>query len=163
MKNTNKVRKMLILVAVILLIDQILKYAVMKYIDFNGGTKTIINNFFWITYVKNTGAAWGLFASNQMLLMAISLIVMIVFYVFFIRGKKIKAMDAYTYGILYGGILGNLIDRIFRGGVIDYLEFKIFGYYFPVFNFADMCIVITIILLILVNIIGDRLEKKNSI
>ena len=54
-----------------------------------------------------------------------------------------------AFGILYGGIIGNLIDRIFYGRVIDFLDFTIFGYDFPVFNFADICIVSGIFLIII--------------
>ena len=53
------------------------------------------------------------------------------------------------FGLLFGGIIGNLIDRIFYGYVIDFLDFTIFGYDFPVFNFADICIVSGIFLLII--------------
>lgn len=66
------------------------------------------------------------------------------------------------YGILLGGIIGNLIDRIIYGYVIDYLNFNIFGYNFPVFNFADICIVISIFIIIIEILKGDKNAVQGS-
>ena len=66
-----------------------------------------------------------------------------------------------NYSILLGGIIGNLLDRIKYGKVIDYLDFKIFNYDFPVFNFADMCIVISIILLVIYSF-KDGIKNANN-
>ena len=64
--------------------------------------------------------------------------------------------EKYIYSILIAGILGNLIDRIFRGFVIDYIDFRIFGYDMAIFNFADICIVCSCILLVLMEAIKWR-------
>ena len=67
-----------------------------------------------------------------------------------------------SFSFLYSGILGNLIDRVFRGYVIDFLDFNIFGYDYPVFNFADICIVFGIILMIIAIIKKEDLNENRS-
>ena len=63
--------------------------------------------------------------------------------------EVIDDIDIFTYSLLMGGIVGNLIDRIVYGYVIDYLSFKFGSYYFPIFNFADICIVVSVIIMLL--------------
>ena len=83
-------------------------------------------------------------------------------YYYFIKSTDIKKFEFINYSILIGGIFGNLFDRIKYGKVIDYLDFNIFGYNFPIFNFADICIVISVILLLIYNIKEGKNAKNNS-
>ena len=77
--------------------------------------------------------------------------------------KKITKLDVVSYSLVIGGILGNLVDRVLYGSVIDYLDFYLFGYNAPVFNFADSCIVIGAIIIICVLIKeGNNYESNNS-
>ena len=81
----------------------------------------------------------------------------------YITKNEVKTNTQFiTYAVLIGGILGNLIDRIIYGYVIDFLEFKIFNYPFPVFNFADICIVLAVIFLSLEIIVGEINERNNK-
>ncbi len=107
----------------ILLIDQILKII------------SINNN----NYITNTGAAWGLLQGSNFLLIIISFIV--IFYI-----NRYFMSNPLALSILLGGVLGNLFDRIFRGHVIDFIDIKLFNY--PLFNVADIAIVLAIILII---------------
>ena len=119
---------------------------------------TIIDNFFYLTNVRNYGAAWSILTGSRIMLIIVTILIMIGLYYFFIRKEKLKNYEKVIYGFLYGGIIGNLIDRIFRGYVIDYLEFYIFGYSFPVFNLADILIVISMFFIIISVIKGDKDE-----
>ena len=112
----------------------------------------LIPNFFSITYVHNTGAAFSILSGNTFLIIIISLIILYLLYLFILKDNKYFICNI----LLVGGILSNLIDRIFRGYVIDYLDFNIFGYNFPIFNLADICIVIGSILLVLKTFNDDR-------
>ena len=94
--------------------------------------KNIINNFFNLTLVHNDGAAWSILSGNRLLLIFISLIALIIIYYLFIKDKDLKKIDILTYGMLIGGIIGNLFDRIIYGYVIDFLDFNIFNYNYPV-------------------------------
>ena len=112
---------------------------------------SIIPSFFRITYLQNTGAAWSTFSNKTVYLIILTIVFLVAFY-FLLLKKTDFTKDKWIgviYGIVVGGILGNLFDRIRLGFVVDYLDFSIFGYNFPVFNFADSCIVIGCILLII--------------
>lgn len=153
-------KKMLPIILTSLLLDQVVKFVVITNMDLFESIN-IIDNFFNITYVRNNGAAWSILSGNTLLLIFISLIALVLIYYYFIKDKKLTELEGISYSLLIGGTIGNLIDRIFHGYVIDYLDFKIFGYNFPVFNFADICIVIGIIL-ICIALIGGELNDRNK-
>ena len=72
-----------------------------------------------------------------------------------------KTIDAITYGLLLGGICGNFFDRIVYGYVVDFLDFKIFSYDFPVFNIADVLIVVSVVIMTVLYVRGDK-DENNS-
>lgn len=117
-------------------------------INFNlNETKVMILNFFSITKVYNDGASWGLLNGLRISLILITAI-MLVILIMYQKKFKNNLRNALAFSFLYGGIIGNLLDRLIYGYVIDFLDFVIFGYDFPVFNFADICITFGILLLI---------------
>ena len=128
---------------ILILIDQIVKYHISTHY-LVGTSSVIIPKIFNITYVENTGAAFSILTGNTMLIIIISFILLFVLYKYVFVGDKYNSVKY----LILGGIISNLIDRIFRGYVIDYLDFNIFGYSFPIFNIADICIVIGSILFI---------------
>lgn len=144
----------------IILFDQLIKNGLLFFMSF-GQSITIIPNFFSITLVGNTGGAFSILSSSTILLIVISIVFLNLIYFLFIRGKKLSDFDQVTYGILIGGITGNLIDRVVHMQVIDYLDFNIFGYAFPIFNLADIAIVISMFLLIIQVIKGDKNEVSS--
>jgi signal peptidase II len=123
----------------------------------------VINNFFYITYVQNEGAAFGIFKNARWFFIVLAVLAVLSIIRYIVIEKKVYKDEIISYSLLIGGIIGNLIDRIVYGYVIDYADFYIFGYNFPVFNIADACMVIGFIL-ILYNLIvkGDRHEVNNS-
>ena len=137
------------------LLDQLIKNGLLFFMSY-GKSITVINGFFNITLIGNTGAAFSILSSNTLLLIIISLVVLNVLYFCFIKGKKLKDFEQLSFGLLIGGILGNLIDRVLRMQVIDYLDFNFFGFNFPVFNLADIAIVISMILIAIQVIKGDK-------
>lgn len=150
-------KKITIISLFILLVDQIIKYIVINNMSLYKSIE-IIPNFFNITYVENIGAAFSILSGNVLFLILISLFAIILIYLFLIKNKKLNKLQITMYSLLIGGIIGNLVDRIFRGFVVDYLDFSIFGYNFPIFNFADVCIVLSAIALLFINI----KEEKND-
>ena len=127
-----------------LFIDQFVKFLILSILNVGEGI-VVIKNFFSITLLHNTGAAFSILRSNTIFLILVSILAIFLIYLFFIKDKKLSTINIWLYGILLGGILGNLGDRIFRGYVVDYLDFNIFN--FPVFNLADVFIVISVILI----------------
>lgn len=135
--------KIILITSVCVFFDQIIKYLIVS--NFTLYKKNpIIEGFFNITYVQNRGAAWGILNNNIILLVVITVLALGLICSFIFKESNIKKLDIVLYGMLLGGIIGNFIDRIFRGYVIDFLDFIIFGYDFPVFNIADMLTVISV-------------------
>lgn len=143
------------------LLDQLIKNGLLFFMNY-GQSITIIKNFFNITLIGNTGAAFSILSSNTILLIIISVVVLNVLYFFFIKGKTLTDFEQVSYGLLVGGIMGNLIDRVLRMQVVDYLDFNIFGYNFPVFNLADIVIIISMILIVIQIIKGDKNEVSSK-
>jgi signal peptidase II len=79
----------------------------------------------------------GILTGSRILLIIVAIISLFLIYFVLIRNKKLNNFDILCFGLLYGGIIGNLIDRVVRGYVVDYLEFIIVNYNFPIFNVAD--------------------------
>lgn len=149
MKKTNI---NILITMLLVVIDQISKELINIYLRLNESIK-IINNFFYITNAHNEGAAWSILSGNTLILVIITFISI---YLIHRYTKEYKGIFKY---ILYGGIIGNLIDRIFYGYVRDFIDFRIFNYNYPVFNISDICIFIGIFILI-IKIVKD--EKDGS-
>lgn len=154
-------KKLFSIALITVLFDQIVKNGLLLFMSF-GKSITVIKGFFNITLVGNTGAAFSILSSNTVLLIIISVIVLNVLYFCFIKGKILSNLEQISYGLLVGGIMGNLIDRVVHAQVIDYLDFNLFGYNFPVFNLADIFIVVSIVLIIFQIIKGDKNEVSSK-
>lgn len=136
--------KLLIIIFLLILFDQTTKYLVSSLLLDN--SLIIIKNFLKFTYVENVGAAFGILKGNIAFLIMISLF--LIYYII----KEIKNNKdnniIYAYSLVLSGALGNLIDRIFRGYVIDFISFTFFKRDMAVFNIADSYITIGVFLLI---------------
>ncbi len=154
-------KKILPISLLLVVIDQIVKILVINKMALQQSI-IVINNFFNITYVRNTGAAWSILSGNVLLLIMISVIALGVIYYYLIKDKELNKIDTISYSMLIGGIIGNLIDRVVHGYVIDYLDFKIFNYNFPIFNIADTLIVISIIIIGISLIVGEYREQNRN-
>ncbi len=141
---------------IVVFIDQLIKGLVHIYVD---SSISLIGDFFKLTYVENIGAAFSILKGNTLFLIVVALIALNLIYFFFLKNRKNTKLEDITYGLLIGGILGNLIDRVSHGYVIDYLDFSLFN--FPVFNLADICIVIGIAI-ILIDIVKEGIYENRS-
>lgn len=141
-----------------LFIDQISKILIGIFFHLEQKV-TLIKHFFSIYYIKNEGAAWSLFANKEEFLIVVSLLAIFVIYRYMYNFQRNKRNNL-AFGLILGGIFGNLIDRICFGYVRDFLAFQIFGYHYPIFNFADAGIVIGVFLLILAIIKGEDKHEK---
>lgn len=134
--------------SIIVVLDQFIKYLFTTSMTF-GESIQLIPQFFSFTLVKNTGVAFSLFSGSQIPIVVLSIMILFLLYMWVFKQKK-NRWNILSFGLLFGGIIGNLIDRIFRAGVIDYLDFNLFGYDAPIFNLADIAVVIGACLLILI-------------
>ncbi len=132
-------KKSLILASFFIVFDQIIKLFINNYFSY-GQMEVIIPNFFHITKIYNYGAAWSMFNGGRYLLIAIAIASFGLLYSYEISFSY-KERTIMAFGLIYGGLCGNLIDRMLHGFVIDYLSLNFKSYYFPIFNLADMCLV----------------------
>lgn len=138
---------MIIYTLIFLLIDIISKLIISNLLELNSSI-VIIRNFFSITYVHNTGAAWSILSGRRLLLLIVTSILLL-FIINYIRcHMPSKKIDIIGDSMVLGGAIGNFIDRLFLGYVKDFLDFNLFGYNYPIFNLADSFIFIGLILLI---------------
>ncbi len=149
----------LIVGAVLVVIDQVIKYFVSAYLQ-PIGSVNVIDSLFSLTYVENKGVAFGMFSGMHWLFIALTsvLLAIIIFYMF---KKRPKGRFFYICAaLIIGGGVGNLIDRIFYGYVIDYISLSFFP---PVCNFADYCITTgTILLVIYLLFLSDILDSSKK-
>ncbi len=122
--------------------------------------KEVIPHFFYLTNVHNKGGAWSIFSGNVWVFVLVGIVAVLAIFFFLEKEKSLSKLEIFLYTILIGGIIGNLVDRILLGYVIDYLGFIFGNYYFPVFNFADMGIVLSIFLLMAISIKEEYRCKK---
>ncbi len=148
-------KKTYIIMLLVLIVDQLTKFLVPVNLNIK-----IIKNFFYLTYTQNFGAAWGIFSGDVLILIVVSMVALLVINRYLLT-SDINKLDVISFGLLMGGILGNLCDRLFRGYVVDFLNFYIFNYDYPVFNIADIGVVLGIFLMFISVWRGDRDEDKS--
>lgn len=129
---------------IIVLIDQLSKFFVRTNFQLNQSTP-IINNIFHLTYINNTGAGFGILKAQALILIFISIAVIGIISYSFDKIKNNETLLQILAGFVLGGTIGNLIDRLAYGHVIDFLDLQIW----PIFNFADSFVTIGVIGLII--------------
>ena len=138
----------IILSIIFLIIDQITKILVVNSLV-PGENIEIIKNIFNIIYTNNTGAAFSILLGKRIFLIVVAVLIIGVLLYYIKRNKIEQNIHIIALSFVIGGSLGNLIDRIVRGYVIDFISIKIGNYNFPIFNVADILIVIGVFLLLL--------------
>jgi signal peptidase II len=142
--------------------DQATKYLIKRNLPMLGDQVVVIPSFFNINHVHNTGAAWGVFAGFNgwlILLSAVMLAAIVIFRHHFVTGRVLHRI---ALGLMIGGIVGNLVDRVRLGYVVDFLEFYWKGYHFPSFNVADSAICVGVGLYVLTQLLGDRKAAETA-
>ncbi len=138
-------RLLLALAAGVLALDQASKLAIAAALPFNTfdapGHIEIVPGFFNLAHVGNTGAAWSILSGRSPLLAILALVALVGIFLFRRHiGLEQRAVQ-FSFGLLCGGIVGNLIDRLAYGHVVDFLDFRFGDYIYPTFNVADCGIV----------------------
>lgn len=150
---------------IVLLMDQITKWIVVKEMTL-GHSIPIIEGVFYITSHRNAGAAFGILQNQRwfFIIITIFVVVGIIYYLLQLKGEK-KLMS-WALALILGGALGNFVDRLLYGEVVDFLDVKIvfgtFYYDFPIFNVADSALVIGVGVLLIDTIIETSNEMKKK-
>ena len=152
---------MLIFITLIIIIFDVISKLFISNILILNRSITIIPNFFYLTYTHYYGGAWSIFDNSTLFITIVSFLIIIGIIYYLFKNKVTKKIEIVGYSLLLGGAIGNLIDRIVYGYVIDFLDFYIFKYDFPIFNVADIGIVVGIILL-LVSMILEVYKNDNK-
>lgn len=140
-------------------VDQLFKYLVITYLE-PVGSIPLIKNVFHLTYVENYGAAGGILQGKQALLIIVTTIVILALFILLILKKFPGRFFPWMVGLVVAGGIGNLCDRIFRGFVVDYLDFCWIHY--PVFNFADCCVVVGVLFIAVIILRSEQKTKKSK-
>lgn len=133
-----------VIIILITAVDQLSKYIIIKNVKYNE-LIPVIDKFFYITYHENKGAAWGILQNKRWVFIILTTVLSLIMGYVLFRTKN--RMLQLSLSLVLGGAIGNLIDRVLKGSVADFLDFHFGSYNFPTFNVADMFIVIGTILL----------------
>ena len=155
MKTREKIYS---IAAISIMIDQIVKIIIRTKMKLNTSIP-LIPNIFNLTYVENKGAAFSILQNTQIFLIIIGLVFLYVIDYYIKKEKKFDKLNIIALGLIIGGIIGNLVDRILLHAVVDYLDFTLIN--FPIFNIADSCITIGVILFI-ISIIKEEIDSKKN-
>lgn len=147
----------------ILFVDQWTKYVVQQKLALHQ-TVEVIQRFFNLVHVRNTGGAFGIFAGERggigsILFVVVSLIAIGTILFLFVKVREDEKTLSLSFSLVLAGAIGNLIDRLRYGEVVDFLDFYLFSYHWPAFNIADSAICIGIGLIALDLLIRDRKKK----
>lgn len=159
-------KKSYIIIALIIIVglvlDLVTKWLFAEYFSEGAQDIVVIPNFFWFTFVKNTGAAYGIFGGSTLILAIVSVVFVVAFciYGYFNHSNNIW----YIMGIsmILSGAIGNFVDRLFLGYVRDFVSISLFNF---VFNIADVLItfgVIFFIVYLIISVIKEKKEKSNG-
>lgn len=149
---------LLVGVLILVLLDQIVKELVVKFIS--GNDLILINNFLKFSYVKNTGAAFSIFSGNLLFLIIVTII--LISYLIYEYRKTNNKINLFAFILIFSGAIGNLIDRISLKYVRDFISFTIFNKDMAIFNVADMYITFGVILYIYCILRDEKNERDSS-
>ncbi|WP_100487611.1 signal peptidase II [Sporolactobacillus pectinivorans] len=143
----------------VLLLDQLSKWMVIRNMNV-GESISIIPNVFYLTSLRNTGAAWNILEGQFVFFFIITAVVLSVVIYYMQKVGRKQPLLGTALAFIIGGTLGNFSDRLFRGEVVDFIHVYIVHYNYPVFNLADSSLFIGVLLLIIYLIIDGRKGKK---
>ena len=145
----------------IVLLDQLTKQWIRSAFVY-GESRPVIDGFFNLVYVRNDGAAWNILSGQSIILILISIVVLVLLIIYRRSFLQEQVSHRILLGLMVGGIVGNLIDRIRFGWVTDFLDFQFGTYHYPSFNVADSAICIAVGLYIITNLLQKKKEETTN-
>ncbi|MCX5781165.1 MAG: signal peptidase II [Elusimicrobia bacterium] len=151
-------KRSIVLICLLILLDQLTKYIISS--AFLVGSSIEILPFFRLTYVTNTGIAFSLFQGSNIFFLIFTVVILSLLVSWYLKNiENISKTVNLSLLLIFSGAIGNLIDRLFRGYVVDFLDFYIGTYHWPAFNLADSCITIGGIIL-LISALSSKEKNK---
>ncbi|WP_079529773.1 signal peptidase II [Halobacillus hunanensis] len=148
-----------LIAAAIIVLDQLTKWIIVRTMEIRESIP-VIENFFYITSHRNQGAAWGILQGQMWFFYIVTVIVIGVIIYYMGQFAKQSSFVGVALALILGGAIGNFIDRLFRKEVVDFLNFYIGNYNFPIFNVADSSLVVGVIFVLIATFIDERRQKK---
>ncbi len=165
MENTPKEKliRLLIVSSIIIIVDQLTKYMILTTMPLHSSVP-VIEGFFNITHVHNPGGAFGMFADGSPLLRKLLFLVVsslaICFVLYFYHSTPLTYRYlSFGFAMIFGGAVGNMIDRIRFGKVVDFLDVYIRNYHWPAFNVADSAITIGVTIFV-IHLVFDKMPES---
>ncbi|MGC4375567.1 signal peptidase II [Fictibacillus sp. Mic-4] len=149
-----------LLAALVLGLDQLSKWWIVKHLEY-GETIPVIRHLFYITSQRNRGAAFSILQNQMWFFIIITIIVIIAVMYYMGKVPKNQLLLKIALGLVLGGAIGNFVDRIFRGEVVDFIGVIIVHYYFPVFNIADSALTIGVIFIFIHTYLESKRKKES--
>jgi signal peptidase II len=147
---------------IVFLLDYVSKKMIERTMNI-GDRIEVIDSFFYITSIRNRGAAFGILQEKRMFFLIITVIVVAGIVWYLIRSRKDGSrLLLSSLGMILGGAVGNFIDRALYGEVVDFLQFNFGSYTFPVFNLADTGICVGVALVILDSLLPRKQENVSN-
>lgn len=148
----------LLITILIIVFDQVSKWIIASSMKI-GDSYEVIPHFLNITSHRNNGASWGILSGKMGFFYIITLVILVVLVLFYIKEAKYNLFMQVAISLLFAGALGNFIDRVFNGEVVDFIDTNIFGYDFPIFNIADSSLTIGVIFVVIA-LLKDTTKKN---
>ncbi len=149
--------RIIMIAALVLLLDQSSKYLISSNMMLNQSIP-LIQNVFHISYIHNYGAAFGILQNQRIFFVVLTLLIAAALLIYYYKFAEHNCLIKWGIALLLGGAMGNLLDRLLKGYVVDFFDFRIW----PVFNVADIAVVVGAGLLFLALIRSDRSEGKTD-
>ena len=143
----------ILIIAGSVILDQATKMIVVNTMEY-GQSIILIKNIFSFQYIHNYGAAWGMFSNHRWVFMLITSLALIAMPIILYRYRKLHFLFGLSLSLFIGGAIGNMIDRVFLGYVVDFLQFTFID--FPIFNVADICVVCGAVIMMVYVIFFDK-------
>ena len=161
MNRKYRIMPMTLYTAILILMDQISKYIIVKTMNI-GESISVIGEVLQITSHRNYGAAWGMLQNQMIFFYIITIIVLIALIYFYYKEAADNLLMQCGLMLIFAGAVGNFIDRLFRGNVVDFIDTKIINYDFQIFNVADSCLTIGVFILLYELLFNQKEEKSHG-
>ncbi|WP_338057485.1 signal peptidase II [Shimazuella soli] len=145
----------------VIALDQVSKWWIVQHMELYQSI-SVVPDFFYITSHRNRGAAFGILQEQRWLFIIVTIGVVIAIIVYMVRMKKESILTKTALSFVLGGAVGNLIDRIRTGEVVDFFHFQFGSYHFPIFNVADSSICVGVVLFLIANLMDYKKEQYDT-
>lgn len=142
----------------LIVMDQLAKWIIVKTMEI-GESVPVIGDIVEITSHRNYGAAWGMLQNQMIFFYLITIVVLFMILYFYKKEAVSRPVMQLGLTLVFAGAIGNFIDRLFRGNVVDFIDTKIINYDFPIFNIADACLTIGVLVLLYEMLVNESKVK----